>query len=72
MLIDGEWRTDGTPYEVTDPADGSLVGEVSSGTADDAQAAADAAAHAFETWSETPARQRADTLLATAALISER
>ncbi|MBO8192301.1 NAD-dependent succinate-semialdehyde dehydrogenase [Streptomyces oryzae] len=72
MLIDGEWRADGTPYEVTDPADGSLVGEVRFGTADDARAAADAAARAFAPWSETPARQRADILLAAAALISER
>lgn len=72
MLIDGQWRSDGSPCPVTDPADGSVVGEVSCGTADDARAAADAAARAFEVWSERPARYRADILLAAAELVRER
>ncbi|SCK56549.1 succinate semialdehyde dehydrogenase [Streptomyces sp. WMMB 322] len=72
MLIDGEWRPDGSPHPVTDPADGGVVGEVSFGTTADADAAADSAARAFGEWSESPARYRADILLAAAARIRER
>jgi len=72
ILIDGVWESREEVHEVTDPANGSRIGTIDWGTADDAVRAADAAAKAFAGWSETPARRRADTLLEASRLISER
>jgi succinate-semialdehyde dehydrogenase / glutarate-semialdehyde dehydrogenase len=72
MLINGVWRESGRTFDVTDPADGSLVGAIAWGTPEDARQAADAAAGAFDDWAETPPRERADLLLAAAELIGRR
>lgn len=72
MLIDGTWHTPDHHLDVTDPADGSVVGQVGWGDATDARRAADAAAAAFDTWADTPPRVRADLLLRAAELIGER
>jgi succinate-semialdehyde dehydrogenase/glutarate-semialdehyde dehydrogenase len=72
ILVDGVWETRDEVHEVMNPADGTPVGAVAWGTPDDAARAADAAARAFRTWAETPARRRADILLDAARLISER
>ena len=49
-------------FEVHDPATLEVVGEVADGTPADAVAAVDAAATAYETWSRTTPRERAEVL----------
>lgn len=71
-LVNGTWHTAGSSKDVTDPGNGSTIGEVAWGTADDATAAADAAAAAFGAWSRTTARVRADLLRNAADLLAER
>ena len=71
-LINGTWHSGRTSKDVTDPGNGSTVGEVTWGTAEDAMKAADAAADAFSTWSRTTARSRADLLHNAADLLAER
>ncbi|PXY25219.1 NAD-dependent succinate-semialdehyde dehydrogenase [Prauserella coralliicola] len=71
-LIAGEWHTAGTPREIRNPVDGSVVGTVDYAGPEQARAAADAAATAFGAWSHTPARARADLLLRAAELITRR
>ncbi len=70
-LIGGRWRDGDHETLVTNPVNASVVGSVhwSDG---DAHEAADAAAAAFESWSETTARQRADILTAAAGLVVAR
>jgi succinate-semialdehyde dehydrogenase/glutarate-semialdehyde dehydrogenase len=72
QLVGGVWEDAGDYHEVRNPADGSLVGTVAWGTGADARRAADAAQAALGTWSETPARRRADLLLEAARLIDAR
>ncbi|YAL82135.1 aldehyde dehydrogenase family protein [Dermacoccaceae bacterium W4C1] len=76
LFIDGEWvaATDGGTREIHCPADGSLVGVVSEGTAADTEKAIAAARRAFDAgqWSATPASERGDLLLAVARRIRER
>ena len=71
-LIDGAWLAGEASKDVVDPGDGSVVGHVSWGSADDAARAADAAAAAFAGWSQTTARRRSDLLRAAAELLAER
>ncbi|MGG6381299.1 NAD-dependent succinate-semialdehyde dehydrogenase [Paenarthrobacter sp. NEAU-H11] len=71
-LINGTWHTAGTAKDVTDPGNGSTVGEVAWGTGKDATKAADAAAEAFSSWSRTTVRNRADLLRNAADLLAER
>lgn len=71
-LIGGKWFDPELRKEVLNPVDGSLVGSVGCGGTEQARAAADAAAAAFASWSDTPARVRGDLLRAAGALISER
>ncbi|MDF0600309.1 NAD-dependent succinate-semialdehyde dehydrogenase [Psychromarinibacter sp. C21-152] len=51
--IDGKWRAaaDGSVLTISDPADGSVVGEVASLSAEESAAAVDAAQAAFPGWS---------------------
>ncbi|MBD1591700.1 NAD-dependent succinate-semialdehyde dehydrogenase [Arthrobacter sp. S1_S22] len=71
-LINGTWHATGTSKTVTDPGNGSTVGEMAWGTAADATQAADAAAEAFGSWSRTTVRNRADLLRTAADLLAER
>lgn len=71
-LIDGVWSALEQRREVTSPGTGEVVGSVCWGAADDARRAADAAARAFGSWAELPARARADILLRAADLLTER
>ncbi|MFP5336849.1 MAG: NAD-dependent succinate-semialdehyde dehydrogenase [Actinomycetes bacterium] len=71
-LIDGTWEGGERTLDVHNPADGSVVGSVVWGSGADATRAADAAARALDGWAATPARARADVLLAAAALVVER
>lgn len=59
-FIDGEW-VDGSAgtIDVTNPANGEIVATTANGDAADAARAVEAAAVAFETWSQMPAKQRA-------------
>jgi succinate-semialdehyde dehydrogenase/glutarate-semialdehyde dehydrogenase len=72
QLIDGAWEDGDSSLEVTNPADGSIVGRVAWGGPQDARRAADAAERAFGAWSDLPARRRADILLDASRLIAER
>ena len=74
LLIGGEWgdATSGARFDVTNPANGEVVGTVPNGTVDDVQRAIDAAAAALEEWRSPPAIQRARILRRSADLIRER
>lgn len=72
MYIDGQWVSADQNIDVTSAADESVVGTLAWGSAADASRAADAAAAAFSGWAATTGRQRADLLLAGAALLEER
>jgi acyl-CoA reductase-like NAD-dependent aldehyde dehydrogenase len=70
LLVGGEWIETGDWLDVRSPYDGSLVGRVSKGGAEEAQRAVDAAAHAME--NPLAAHERAAILDRTAHLIEER
>ncbi|GAB3445696.1 NAD-dependent succinate-semialdehyde dehydrogenase [Streptomonospora sediminis] len=76
VLIGGRWDTRSERFPVHNPADGGLAGTVDwtspADAAADAATAADAAARALPDWAATPARGRADLLLAAAARMEER
>ncbi len=71
MIIDGEHRnsSDGSTFEVINPATGELLAKVPKGTADDVRAAIDSAENAFAKWSETPAPERAETVFRAGEII---
>jgi len=64
MFINGQWcdANDGARFNVTNPANGEIVGDVPNGGKADVVAAIDAAAEAFKTWSKTTAYQRSALL----------
>ena len=71
-LIDGAWRTTGLTMAVTDPEDGSLVGQVTDSSPADVAAAVAAVADSVRTedwplWARTTALHRATELLAGAS-----
>lgn len=74
LYIDGEWRaaSGGATFTVTDPATGTTIGEVADGGAEDARAAVDAAAGAFDDWAGRTAYQRAAVLHEAHQLMLER
>ncbi len=60
MFINGQWceAKDGSRFDVTNPANGDVIGDVPNGGKAEVQEAIDAAAEAFKTWSKTTAYQR--------------
>jgi acyl-CoA reductase-like NAD-dependent aldehyde dehydrogenase len=70
LLIDGEWVETGSWLEVTSPYDGSLVGRVPRGGAEETRRALDAAERAMR--DPLPAYERAAILDRVAALVDER
>ncbi|WP_428852902.1 NAD-dependent succinate-semialdehyde dehydrogenase [Imbroritus primus] len=62
--INGEWVSEQRRrvLEVTNPADGSVIGEIPNLGPADVKAAIDAASAAFRTWRKTTAAERADVL----------
>src|SRR3989454_9785592 len=64
LWIGGKWRksSDGGRFDVLDPATENKVASVASATVEDAQAAVDAAAGAFEAWAARKPRERAEVL----------
>lgn len=71
-LVDGRWLDDGDSIQVTDPSDRTVVGAVVAAGASTATAAADAAARAFDSWSQSTPRHRADLLHAGSEALRER
>ena len=74
LYIGGSWRaaSGGKTLDVTDPATGEVVKTVADASAADGVAALDAACEAYESWSRTPARQRAEILRRAFDLLTER
>ncbi|MGO4833195.1 aldehyde dehydrogenase, partial [Rhizobiaceae sp. 2RAB30] len=75
LLVSGRSRgaAGGQVFERANPADGSVAGIFANGTAEDAQAAIDAARKAFDVggWPQAPARVRYNILSRTATLIEQ-
>lgn len=74
LFIGGTWRaaSDGSTFDVHNPATDEILASVASATAEDAIAAVDAAADAGAAWAATPPRNRAATLLRAYDAIVER
>src|SRR5262249_37716909 len=74
MFINGAWcdSETGKSLGVINPADESVVSEVSYGSRDDAERAIDAAAKAFPAWRALSAYDRAKILKKTAELMRDR
>ncbi|MGC3992815.1 MAG: NAD-dependent succinate-semialdehyde dehydrogenase [Propionicimonas sp.] len=74
LFVAGEWRpsSDGGTLDVHDPATGAVVKTIASASVADGKAALDAACEAFETWSRTPVRERAEVLRRAFDLLQER
>ena len=74
MFINGDWcdAASGKAFEVLNPANGSVIGQVPDGGADDAQRAITAADRAFDSWSRTTAYHRAEILQNAYRLMLER
>jgi succinate-semialdehyde dehydrogenase/glutarate-semialdehyde dehydrogenase len=64
LWIGGKWRKsfDNQRFDVTDPATENTITTVASASIEDAKAAVDAAAGAFEAWSGRKPRERAEVL----------
>jgi succinate-semialdehyde dehydrogenase/glutarate-semialdehyde dehydrogenase len=64
LYIGGEWRdgSGGETLDVEDPSTGETLAAVADGTAEDAQAAIDAAAGVQEEWARHPPRERGEIL----------
>lgn len=64
LYINGKWTesVSGEKYEVTNPATGEITSVVSYGGGEDARLAIEAAADAFEDWSETTVNERSRLL----------
>ncbi len=63
VLVAGQWRTGGNgTFDVVDPADLTVVAQVSDGDLADATAAVDAAEAALVTWRRTAPRERSVVL----------
>ena len=74
LFIGGEWvdpAGDGV-IEVINPTTEEVVGRVPEGTAEDADRAVKAARAAFDSWSQTPAEERAGYCAAIGAKLAER
>ncbi|MEQ3549930.1 aldehyde dehydrogenase [Pseudonocardia nematodicida] len=73
LLIDGEWRTSGSPdrIPVVSPATGEVIGAAPDANADDVDAAVRAARRSFDegVWRLMPVAERADVLERALALL---
>ncbi len=73
--VDGKWTSSasGRVFENRNPADqDDLIGHFQDSTADDADAAVDAAERAYREWRLVPAPRRAELLFTAAQLLAER
>ena len=73
-FIGGEWlgAAGGGTFEDLDPYSGDVVARVAAGTREDARRAVEAAAEAFQAWSQTPPAERQRIFLKAADLLEER
>src|SRR5579862_4725849 len=73
LVIGGEHRSssDGSTFEVRNPATNELLSTVPKASFDDTKAAIDFAEDAFDKWSETPAPSRAEILYRVGEMIRE-
>lgn len=71
LLIDGKKLTTESQFEVTNPANGSLVAMAPNATTDDLNAAVASSKKAFELWSQTDDKTRVDACNAVTAAIGE-
>src|SRR5215213_714387 len=64
LWIGGKWHkaSDGARFDIIDPATENKITSVASASVDDAKAAVDAAAEAFEGWAVRKPRERAEIL----------
>lgn len=62
LFIGGQWISAPATFEVVDPSDYGVLAQVSDASVQDGLDAVGAAYDAFQTWSQTPARQRAEVL----------
>ena len=64
LFVDGEWRegSEGETFPVIDPANGEVIAQFPAATAADCNAAVEAAAAAFPSWSQTSPRHRSEIL----------
>ena len=72
LLINGEWGGSGTPLEVKNKYDGSLVGVLPTASHEDLNRAIDSAERAEDIMADLPAYKRSEILLRTSALLRER
>jgi succinate-semialdehyde dehydrogenase/glutarate-semialdehyde dehydrogenase len=74
LIIGGAQRpaSDGSTFEVFDPATGHSLATVASGSVDDALACVDAAADAAQAWATTAPRRRSEILQRTYQLMVDR
>jgi len=74
LYIGGEWRpaSDGSRFDVLNPADETVLASVASGTVEDAISALDAADKAFADWAGRKPRERAEVLRKAFELFSSR
>jgi succinate-semialdehyde dehydrogenase/glutarate-semialdehyde dehydrogenase len=74
LYIGGEWLAadGGKTLKVYDPATGHVIKEIADASPGDGAAAMDAAAEAFGSWSQTPARERGEILRRAFDLLQER
>lgn len=69
LYINGEWVTTKEELEVKNPATGKVIGSVSKGQEDEAQAAISAAKVSMSSWSKLTAKDRYDYLKRTAEIL---
>ena len=72
MFINGTWRKANHQFEVTNPADGTLISQVADGGRDAATEAIDAAATAQPSWGKTTAYERSQILYRAYEIMLER
>jgi succinate-semialdehyde dehydrogenase/glutarate-semialdehyde dehydrogenase len=72
LFINGEWRTTGFTFGVTNPANGETIAEVADGSDSEALEALGAAAAAQNSWASLAPRARADLFYRAYALLQAR
>lgn len=74
LFINGEWVESGSgeTFDDINPATLELIGKIHKASEEDVKSAADSAQEAFDSWSSTPAPQRAKILFRAARMLEER
>src|SRR5699024_1898550 len=73
LYINGEWTSgaDKTTFPVRNPLNGSVITEFAVATENDALSSIEAAEHALDSWSKTPARVRSEVLRKVYEILTE-